>query len=81
MLMNGVGILGSIMASFVLRGGKAWTFLKANRLSCFLALITFIYFLISVSILRSPVHTSLATCCLGFVSVPILMISYELAVA
>lgn len=40
----------------------------------------FVYFVVAVTILHSRVHTSIATSLLGLVLVPILTISYELAV-
>jgi len=46
-----------------------------------LSLLTFIYFILAVTLTKSRAQLVIATCLMGFVSIPIFFLAYELLVA
>jgi hypothetical protein len=79
-LNNGFGIIGAVIASLILRGATDRHYKIASMISNVLTTLSFGYFILAVWYFESEAHIAVATSMVGFSNIPILMISYELAI-
>ena len=80
-LTNGFGIIGAVIASILLRGATDRNYKAASMISNLMTTVSFVYFILAVWVIQSEAHIAVATSMVGFSNIPILMISYELAVS